>query len=68
MLPEGHCRECVCTLWQRFAVWCKRDSLYRELAALDARGLHDIGITPADIPAIVKGTYQRGGAAEAGKK
>ena len=47
-------------LWRGLTVWYQRDALYRELAALDARGLKDIGITPADIPAIVNGTFLRG--------
>jgi uncharacterized protein YjiS (DUF1127 family) len=62
MLPGRHHQIRVCALWQGFsqgfAAWCQRDALYRELAALDARGLQDIGITRADIPAIVDGTFQ----------
>jgi uncharacterized protein YjiS (DUF1127 family) len=68
MLPGRNQRNCVCRMWQGFAAWCQRDALYRELAALDARGLQDIGITRADIPAIVDGTFQPRGDARNGAK
>lgn len=56
----------VVTLWQGIAAWYRRDAIYRELAALDARDLKDIGITPADIPAIVEGRFWRCGGKSAG--
>ena len=51
----------VRALWRSFTAWVQRDALYRELMALDARGLKDIGITRADIPAVVEGRFWRGG-------
>ena len=56
---ERYYRNYASALWRGFAAWYQRDALYRELAALDARGLKDIGITCADIPAIVEGTFWR---------
>lgn len=62
MSPErSRYRDCVIALRQGFAAWFQRDAVYRELAALDARELKDIGITRVDIPAIVAGTFRRGG-------
>jgi uncharacterized protein YjiS (DUF1127 family) len=39
----------------------RRRATYRELAALDAHALADIGITPGDFDAIVNGTYEQDG-------
>lgn len=61
VLIERYYRSYVRALWHGFVAWVQRDALYRELAALDARGLKDIGITRADIPAIVEGRFWRGG-------
>ena len=58
---ERYYRSYVRALWHGLVAWVQRDALYRELAALDARGLKDIGITRADIPAIVEGRFWRGG-------
>lgn len=58
---ERYYRSYVSPLWQGVVAWAQRDALYRELAALDARGLKDIGITRADIPAIVEERFWRGG-------
>ena len=58
---ERYYRNYVSPLWQGVVAWAQRDALYRELAALDARGLKDIGITHADIPAIVAGKFWRSG-------
>lgn len=51
----------VGALWRSVATWVQRDAVYRELAALDERGLKDIGITRGDIPAVVAGRLRRGG-------
>jgi uncharacterized protein YjiS (DUF1127 family) len=37
------------------AAWSERRTAYRELSALDDRMLSDIGITRADIPAVIAG-------------
>lgn len=37
----------------------RRRAMYRELAALDAHALADIGITPGDFDAIVNGAYEQ---------
>ncbi len=66
MVLEHDYRNGVCALWRGFAAWYQRDAVYRELAALDARGLKDIGITRSDIPAIVDGTFWRSGDARDG--
>ena len=65
MIPEQ--QNYVCRLWQGFAAWVERDAVYRELAALDERGLKDIGITRGDIPGIVDGTFFRDGAGDVGR-
>lgn len=57
---KRHYRNYVSPLWEGVVAWVQRDALYRELAALDARGQKDIGITQADIPAIVAGRFWRG--------
>jgi uncharacterized protein YjiS (DUF1127 family) len=42
-------------LAKSLAAWGERRTAYRELSALDDRMLSDIGITRADIPAVVAG-------------
>jgi len=42
------------------AAWSERRTAYRELSALDDRMLRDIGITRADIPAVVAGMTAAG--------
>lgn len=42
------------------AAWSERRAAYRELNALDDRMLRDIGITRADIPAVVAGMSAAG--------
>ena len=65
MIPEQ--QNYVCRLWQGFAAWVERDAVYRELAALDERGLKDIGITRGDIPGIVEGTFFGDGVGDGGR-
>jgi uncharacterized protein YjiS (DUF1127 family) len=43
------------TLVKSLAAWSERRTAYRELNALDDRMLSDIGITRADIPAVIAG-------------
>jgi len=47
----------------RFAAWRaerrRRAHLALELSRLDARDLADLGISRADFPAIIRGTYRR---------
>ncbi len=47
----------------RFAAWRRerqrRVELARELSRLDQRDLVDLGISRADFPAIIRGTYRR---------
>jgi uncharacterized protein YjiS (DUF1127 family) len=42
------------------AAWTERRAAYRELSALDDRMLRDIGITRADIPAVIAGMTAAG--------
>ncbi len=44
---------------QHFAEWRQRREQLAELQRLDDRDLADLGISRADFPAIVKGTYKR---------
>jgi len=66
MFPESNHRNLACMLWEGIAAWYQRDQCYRELATLDVRELKDIGITRADIPAIVSGTFPHRGDASNG--
>jgi len=47
-------------LVKSLAAWSERRTAYRELNALDDRMLSDIGITRADIPAVVAGMTAAG--------
>jgi uncharacterized protein YjiS (DUF1127 family) len=55
------------TLWsetmQRVSAWRRqratRARISRELATYTDRELFDLGITRADIPAVINGTYRR---------
>ncbi len=47
-------------LVKSLAAWSERRTAYRELSALDNRMLSDIGITRADIPAVVAGMTASG--------
>jgi uncharacterized protein YjiS (DUF1127 family) len=51
------------TLMQRFADWRatrrRRARVALELQSYGDRELEDIGVTRADIPAVVAGTFQR---------
>src|SRR5262245_28100538 len=47
-------------LGRSLAVWTERRAALRELSALDDRMLKDIGITRADIPAVVAGMTAAG--------
>ena len=42
----------------------QRELVMRELTALDARSLADIGLTRSDLPAVTRGLYRRGGLAQ----
>lgn len=66
MRPAPDQVNCLGALWRGIATWYRRDALYRELAALDERGLKDIGITRSDIPAVMAGKFWRGGEARDG--
>jgi uncharacterized protein YjiS (DUF1127 family) len=48
---------------QRFSAWRRqratRARITRELATYTDRELFDLGITRADIPAVINGTYRR---------
>jgi uncharacterized protein YjiS (DUF1127 family) len=50
-------------LKQRFVDWRatrrRREQIWRELHSYSDRDLFDLGISRADIPAIVAGTYSR---------
>ena len=67
MMLEHNYQNYVCRLWRGFAAWVERDAVYRELAALDERGLKDIGITRGDIPGIVEGTFCGDGVGDGGR-
>ena len=67
MIPEHNYKNYVCRLWQGLAVWVERDAVYRELAALDERGLKDIGITRGDIHGVVNGTFFCDGLGDGGR-
>ena len=43
--------------------YVERELVLRELSGLDERSLADIGLSRSDVPAVVKGEYQRGGLA-----
>ncbi|ESR22778.1 RSP_7527 family protein [Lutibaculum baratangense] len=49
----------VSTIAQTFADARRMDATYRELSLMTDRELRDMGITRADIPAVVAGTYTR---------
>ena len=41
--------------------WAARRVVAEELAGLDDRTVADLGLTRGDFPAIIAGTYRRGG-------
>ena len=47
-----------------FRAYAEREHTLRELSGLDERGLADIGLTRADIRAVIAGAYRRGGLAD----
>jgi uncharacterized protein YjiS (DUF1127 family) len=59
--PEGLLSALVAPLVGAVKAWAARRAVAEELAMLDDRTVADLGLTRGDFPAIIAGTYLRGG-------
>jgi uncharacterized protein YjiS (DUF1127 family) len=59
--PEGLLATLFAPLVGAVKAWASRRAVAEELAMLDGRTVADLGLTRGDFPAIIAGTYRRGG-------